>query len=93
MMIMRMTIDLPEDVLRRAKSTAALRGIKIKDLITELVRSGLDYPPAETHLGQKRPIPVSIGLSAVPARSISSAVIEEALVREEIDPLGLDRPF
>jgi hypothetical protein len=38
---MRTTIDPPEDLLRQAKSRAALDGVKLKDLVAALVRDGL----------------------------------------------------
>ncbi|HEY1794765.1 MAG TPA: hypothetical protein VGG57_01465 [Stellaceae bacterium] len=41
---MRTTIDLPDDLFRRAKSEAALRGRKLKDLIEEGLRAVVDDP-------------------------------------------------
>ncbi len=35
---MRTTVDLPDDLFRQAKATAALRGCKFKDLIEEALR-------------------------------------------------------
>ena len=35
---MRTTIDIPEELLRRAKAEAALRGIRLKDYIAEVLR-------------------------------------------------------
>ena len=35
---MKTTIDLPDDLYRRAKATAALRGRKLKDLVEEGLR-------------------------------------------------------
>ena len=43
---MRTTIDLPDDLFRRAKASAALRGRKLKDLIEEGLRMALDQPAA-----------------------------------------------
>jgi len=43
---MRTTVDIPEDLLRRAKSEAALRGRKLKDLIEQGLRMVLATPPA-----------------------------------------------
>ena len=49
---MRTTVDIPDELLRRAKSEAALRGRKLKDLVEEGLRlvlaapfSGGDAPP------------------------------------------------
>jgi hypothetical protein len=54
---MRTTIDLPDELFRRAKSEAALRGRKLRDFIEEAVRSALGEhdgggprkPPATLH--------------------------------------------
>jgi hypothetical protein len=39
---MRTTIELPDDLLRRAKAEAALRGIKFKDLVQESLQRLLE---------------------------------------------------
>ena len=53
---MRTTVDIPDELFRRAKSEAALRGRKLKDLVEEGLRHVLEKDekaPAET--GQKPP--------------------------------------
>jgi hypothetical protein len=47
MYLMRTTVDLPDELLRRAKSKAALSGRKLKDLIEEGLRAVVDDPPRE----------------------------------------------
>lgn len=42
---MRTTIDIPEELLRRAKAEAALRGIRLKDYVTEALRQVLYGEP------------------------------------------------
>ena len=50
---MRTTIDIPDDLFRRAKSEAALRGRKLRDLVEEGLRlvllspSGVVEPPGK----------------------------------------------
>jgi hypothetical protein len=44
---MRTTVDIPDELLRRAKSEAALKGRKLKDLVEEGLRLVLAAPPAE----------------------------------------------
>ena len=39
---MKTTFDLPDDLFRRAKSEAALRGRKLRDLVEEGLRLALD---------------------------------------------------
>lgn len=41
---MRTTVDIPDDLFRRAKSEAALRGRKLKDLVEEGLRLVLEKP-------------------------------------------------
>ena len=48
---MKTTIELPDDLYRRAKAEAALRGRKLKDLVEEGLRLVL-VPPAETTFGE-----------------------------------------
>jgi hypothetical protein len=89
---MRTTIDLPEDLLRRAKATAALRGIKMKDLIAELVGSGLrDLTGRETgRYGMHCPIPVTIPANVLTLKPLSSAETEAILMQEDLEKIDLD---
>ena len=41
---MKTTVDLPDDLARRIKAEAALRGRKLKDLVEEGLRLGLESP-------------------------------------------------
>lgn len=43
---MRTTVDLPDELFRRAKAEAAMRGRKFKDLIEDGLRLILAAPPA-----------------------------------------------
>ena len=42
MRAMRTTVDIPDELFRRAKSEAALRGRKLKDLVEEGLRLVLE---------------------------------------------------
>ena len=42
---MKTTIEVPDDLYRRAKAEAALRGHKLKDLVEEGLRLVLSTPP------------------------------------------------
>ena len=44
---MKTTVELPDELFRRAKATAALRGRKLKDLVEEGLRRVLDAPDVE----------------------------------------------
>jgi hypothetical protein len=52
---MRTTVDLPDELFRRAKSEAALRGKKLKDLIEEGLRQTLAHSPDEGALAKAPP--------------------------------------
>ena len=41
---MRTTVDIPDDLYRQAKSEAALRGRRVRDLVEEGLRRVLDLP-------------------------------------------------
>jgi hypothetical protein len=43
---MRTTVDIPDELFRRVKSQAALRGRKLKDLVEEGLRLVLEKEPA-----------------------------------------------
>ena len=54
---MRTTINLPDPLFRRAKATAAMRGVSLKDLvITALERETEPEAPPPVP-GKKRPFP------------------------------------
>ena len=53
MQAMRTTIDIPDELFRRAKSEAALRGRKLKDLVEEGLCLVLEKEPA--HPAKKKP--------------------------------------
>ena len=46
--VMKTTIEVSDDLYRRAKSEAALRGRKLKDLVEEGLRLVLETPRAAT---------------------------------------------
>jgi hypothetical protein len=54
---MRTTVDIPDELLRRAKSEAALRGRKLKDLVEEGLRHVLEQHKAPAETEQKPPPP------------------------------------
>jgi len=77
---MRTTIDLPDDIFRRAKAKAALSGIRLKEFFaTAIERSLVDDVPAEEQFGQKRPIPVRLDVHLPPGYRIRHVTNDEAL--------------
>lgn len=51
---MKTTVDLPDELARRVKAEAALRGRKLKDLVEEGLRLVLESP-ARKQAGHARP--------------------------------------
>ena len=95
---MRTTIDIPEDLLRRAKSTAALRGIKLKDLVTAYIAQGLDPVPVKSdtrivdsepvQYGHSWPLPEFFPRTGIPIPSMTNAEIEELFLAEDLAKIG-----
>lgn len=45
---MKTTLEIPDDLFRRAKAAAALQGRPLKDLVADGLRKELDEPPVQT---------------------------------------------
>ncbi len=89
---MRTTIDLPDELLRRAKSTAALRGVKLKDLIASFIEQGLGISSSpRVARGHLRPLPEFVKRTGHPLPSLTNAQIEDILLRGEIETLDHNR--
>lgn len=54
---MRTTIDLPDALLRRAKATAAMRGVSMKELVIAAIERET-RPEAPPKPAKKRPFPI-----------------------------------
>lgn len=65
---MKATFDLPEDVLRRAKAQAALRGRKLREVVLEGILWALEHPAPDRTKGAKARIRFSDGASIVNSR-------------------------
>ncbi|MHB1620623.1 MAG: hypothetical protein ACYCTY_11690 [Sulfuricella sp.] len=51
---MKTTIEMPDDLFRKAKAVAALRGQSMKDLITQLLQREIGAPLAPTASARKK---------------------------------------
>lgn len=77
---MKMTFDLPADVVQRLKIKAAEEGLKLKDLIAEACRSFLDSPPKKKKKAKKSPFPLfKGGHPAKPGEELTPEKIDEIL--------------
>ncbi len=52
---MKTTVELPDDLARRVKAAAALRGRKLKDLVAEGLRLVLEAPASAASPAKKQP--------------------------------------
>ena len=92
---MRTTIDIPEDLLRQAKSTAALRGLKLKDLVTSYIEHGLNGATVQldselpVKLGHPLPLPKFLPMTDRPIRSFTNAEIDEIFLEQDWEKFGL----
>lgn len=97
MYLMRTTIDVPEDLLRRAKAAAALRGMTLKDWVTEAIRVALhgpvrnvaeaepSYGEDEQVLGEGCVFPFIRGEGGPALRDLTPERVHEILEEEEVE--------
>ena len=70
---MRITLDLPDSLMRELKSRAALEGVKFKDYFANIVQAALQRPAANAEPPARSPMPVfkRSGAKAMPAMTNS----------------------
>ena len=82
---MRTTVELPDDLFRRAKARAALQGCSLKDLVADGLRLLLQTPSVQSRIPSRR-TQFPIIKPKDPARRLTSemvASVEEQLLDEE----------
>jgi hypothetical protein len=96
--VMRTTVDIPEELLRQAKAEAALRGMKLKDYMTEALRAALsgelqfvaerapEYAGAdEQRLGHNCIFPLIRGAAGPAMRDLTAERLHAILEEEEVE--------
>ena len=81
---MRTTLDLPDLVFRELKARAALRGMKMKDLLNEMITTGLQTRDISPAIFKRSRLPIARYVSGkyqIPARS--NAEIQNILDEED----------
>ena len=101
MRFMRTTVDIPEDLLRRAKAVAALRGLRLKDIVRDalqrlLLDTGSSLEPAdrvaldEQALAADCVFPLITGATGPAMRDLrrdgAQRLLDEEDVERELDP-------
>ncbi len=80
---MRTTVDIPDDLYRRLKARAALRGLKVKELMASYLERGLREMPDRGAAGRSEP-PVIVPPRGVPIPALSRAELARIDEEEEI---------
>lgn len=98
---MKMTLDLPDPLMRRVKIRAASEGRKLREVIAELLEMGMDSPPAETLQEGELPYVIDSRTGMAISRTLnipgfvpptaeeSQAIIERANEEEDLRRAGL----
>ena len=81
---MRTTLDLPDETFRQLKAQAALNGMKLKELVTQLIQRGLAAGvAAPIPAPQRIPLPVAIQrFSATPVAAAHAPSYPIPIARE-----------
>ncbi len=84
---MRTTLDLPDDTFRKLKAEAALRGYKLKELVTEFIERGLNEGPRPPAAQAPRPIyaiPIAREADGTVTPALSNAQFQAILDDEDL---------
>ena len=82
---MRITLDLPDELLHRVKAKAALDGLKLKDLIARYIEEGLRKAPSRTapRRGRRSELPVVRAATGGTLPALVNVEIQRLLDEEE----------
>ncbi|MBM3341708.1 MAG: hypothetical protein FJY56_06305 [Betaproteobacteria bacterium] len=84
---MRTTLDLPEETFRKLKAEAALRGYKLKELVTEFIERGLNegpQPPTAQSPRATYAIPIARKADGSITPALSNAELQTILDDEDL---------
>lgn len=84
---MRTTVDLPDELMRKAKMRSAERGESLKEMFVRIVEREVSSPGLQGSRGRMQ-LPLVRG-SGKPAAAISNADIAEILDDEDMENLTL----
>jgi hypothetical protein len=85
---MRTTVDIPDNLFRKVKATAALRGKRIKDLVEEGLLLALDAP--QPRMGGRRRPQTAYDLMKESIGIVDSGVPDLASNPKHLEGLGRD---
>lgn len=83
---MKTTVELPDDLIRAIKLRAVRENRKLKDLVAELLRRGLDADAEPVRKGARVQLPLVHTSPAIsPDREMTPERVAELLLQEEVD--------
>lgn len=82
---MRTTLDLPDSLFRELKAQSAMRGLKLKEFVAELLQSGLAAQggASRTEGRARSPLPVIRKATGVRHSALSNLEIDALLAAED----------
>ena len=78
---MKTTLDLPEDLMRAIKIRAAENNLKLKDLIADLLRAGLNSPTPASPSRHKVSLPL---IHCTKPFDLTPEQVDQVLLDEEV---------
>jgi hypothetical protein len=87
---MRTTLDLPDETFRQLKSQAALSGMKLKELVTQLIERGLAAGVTANQAAQPPgppptyPIPIARDADGTVTPYLTNAQLHAVLEEEDL---------
>jgi hypothetical protein len=85
---MRTTLDLPDETFRKLKAEAALRGFKLKELVTQFIERGLaeGYAASTVAVPRSRPpIPIARKADGSVTPALSNAELYAILDDQDME--------
>ena len=79
---MKTTVDLPDDLVRAVKLRAVREGRRVKDVMADVIRQGLDQRPTATGRPVRLPL-VQCAHEARPAEEMTPERVAAVLLEEE----------
>ena len=81
---MRTTIDIPDDLFRKVKVKAAEEGLRLKDVVADLIERGLENPGPNISGPRKSPPPVFREATGRSIRISTNAEANQILDEEDV---------
>ena len=83
---MKMTMEIPDELMRAIRVKAAREDRKLKELVAELLRSGLAQLEEETpEVGHRVKLPFVQGKPAAPGQEMTPERVAQILIDEEAE--------